>query len=61
MFNYVSNTIMPIIGTASYDRGGMFYIKDAMTPTQSDGNTFKKNFISKRGGALSIINSKFFD
>jgi hypothetical protein len=52
---------MPLIAASSYDRGGTFYLKGALTPINSNGNYFKKNYIAKRGGALSIINTKFFD
>lgn len=45
----------------SGQRGGMFYINSATTPTVSNGNSFKYNYLAFRGGAVSLYNTKFFD
>ena len=54
---YVHATIWPQVTSGSGQRGGMFYISGATTPTVSTSNQFKHNYVAHRGGSLSLYST----
>lgn len=58
---YVINTIWPVVVSGNGQRGGMFYISGATTPTISTTNTYQNNYVAFRGGSYSLYNTQLFE